>query len=208
MDIEARLRIICNQPGERWLRPFRPNPRWKTAEVFVIGSNPATPLDSQFPSFDAYWDALTRDPGAFDRAYRAAHKGGASVTGARLGMLLRHLRGINVLVTNAAAWPVGHNGRVPSEQWKTGEEIFRLLFSQARPRVVLTHGKHARTMIQRVLDVSLDPTVDPRMQNTRAQDCLLLCAPHFSGAGLPRGTRYSVVEAVPVFAERIRSALG
>jgi len=66
-DVEDRLREICHTDAGPYLRPFAPNPEWRTAQVFVVGTNPATPLRDEFESFDAYWRGLTVDPSIFER---------------------------------------------------------------------------------------------------------------------------------------------
>lgn len=207
MDIEKELREICNTQNGEYLRPFRPNPAWKRASVFIVGSNPATPLRHKFCSFDEYWDSLTKHPEVFKRAYLEARLGGESKTTGRVNELCRYLGGINYLVTNAAAYPVEHGKPVPADQWRTGEVIFGLLRDQCMPRAIFAYGSRAQQLIERVFHVSLDPYADPDDQNERQNGCILLCAPHLSGAGLKRGKTYSFSTALPKFASRIREAV-
>lgn len=206
MDVEAQLREICDTPSGPYLRPFRPNAAWKNATVFIVGSNPATPLREQFRSFDEYWDSLTRHPAVFDKAYAAARDGEDSKTTKRVKELCSGLQGVNHLVTNAAPYPIAHDERVPSAQWNIGEQIFTLLLSQCEPQAIFAHGSKAQRLVEQVFGVSLDPFVDPDVQDQRSNGCLHLCAPHLSGAGMKRGATFSAATALPKFAKRIREA--
>jgi hypothetical protein len=207
MDFEQRLKEICNTDSGPYLRPFRPNADWMNATVFIVGNNPATPLREQFRSFDAYWDSLTRNPAAFERAYDESRNGGDSRTTRRIKDLCNRLDGINYLVTNACAYPVAHNGRVPSAQWGIGEQLFRSLLACCTPGVIFAHGSKAQSLVERLFSVSLDPYLDPDLQGTFANQTLLLSAPHLSGAGMKRGSHFHAEDALPKFARRIRSAV-
>ncbi len=82
-DFEVRLRELCNTAMGPYLRPFAPNTEWRSAQVFVVGTNPATPLRDEFASFDTYWHGLTVDPSVFDEV--SARDTGAVRAGPPLG---------------------------------------------------------------------------------------------------------------------------
>ena len=207
MNFEHELKAICNTKGGPYLRPFRPNVAWAHSKAWIVGSNPATPLRQEFRSFDEYWDSLTKNPDVFERTYANARGDEDSKTTKRVKELCAELRGINYLVTNACAYPVAHNGRVPAEQWAIGEQIFRGLLICCEPKVIFAHGTKAQRLVERVFGVALDPYLDPDLQRNTANQCLLLCAPHLSGAGMRPGATFSADQALPKFAPRIRSAI-
>jgi hypothetical protein len=159
VNFEHELKAICNTKGGPYLRPFRPNVAWAHSKAWIVGSNPATPLRQEFRSFDEYWDSLTKNPDVFERTYANARGDEDSKTTKRVKELCAELCGINYLVTNACAYPVAHNGRVPAEQWAIGEQIFRGLLICCEPKVIFAHGTKAQRLVERVFGVALDPSL-------------------------------------------------
>src|SRR5437762_2752650 len=51
-DFEAQLKEWCATASGPYRRPFAPNPQWATAQVVIVGANPATPLRMEFASFE------------------------------------------------------------------------------------------------------------------------------------------------------------
>ncbi len=110
---ENWLRATCNTATGPFLRPFAPNPEWHESSVFVVGTNPATPLRDEFLSFDDYWRSLTQSPDDFQRVYGLKHKAGQSKTTKRVAALLNYLSPLDILVTNVYAYPAPKPELIP-----------------------------------------------------------------------------------------------
>lgn len=72
---EAFLRRVAETASGPYLRPFTPDAGWRNAPVLVVGTNPATPLRDEMPSFDMYCHALTAQQ-VFDGQKPRRGKGG------------------------------------------------------------------------------------------------------------------------------------
>ncbi len=112
------LREICNTPEGPYLRPFAPNPKWAEARIFIVGTNPATPLRKEFESFEAYWHSLAHDPEAFERIYKQQHSSRISKTSKTTGrarQFQNQLTPINILTTNAMIYPAKKPKYIPKK---------------------------------------------------------------------------------------------
>jgi hypothetical protein len=205
VDFEAQLMSWCQTPpGEPFLRPFAPNPAWRDAQVFIIGTNPATPLRDEFPSFDAYWRGLTLDPQLFYLKYERKHQGGTSKTTDRVRELINMLSPITCLVTNASWIPAASPKDIKSQQWREGSDRLKELIRYCHPKVLFCHGAKA-CAFARSLGANVDPYELPSSQSTMYDGMLVLAYHHFTGQGLRQGSRFDPSNEVPQFATRIRS---
>ena len=191
-DIEAWLKGVCNTAEGPYLRPFAPNSRWHKAELLIVGTNPATPLRQQFGSFDEYWSGLTRQPEVFYQHYRAMHDGGETKSTARTRRLVEQLQPINVLVTNAYAYPAEEEKLIPDKprQLLIGREIVSRLSAMPTVRVAIFHGSRAIELASLVADRPVDAYAPLLEQDTRARGAnpfRIYVYPHFSGRGVRKG---------------------
>lgn len=203
--LEQRLRELCNTESGPYLRPFAPNPEWRTAQVFVVGTNPATPLRGEFSSFEEYWRALTRDQAAFDKVYVAQRQGKPSKTTGRACGFTSTLGSVSVLRTNACAYPTSRWKELRSqqkrEQLRIGREILGALVETCRPAVILCHGKQAVQTLSELFSVSLDPYTPLDQQDnvvtpwTDGRRMRLFAYPHLSGVGVRRGFSVTGMDA-------------
>lgn len=190
------LREICNTSKGPYLRPFRPNPKWDEARIFIVGSNPATPLRDEFRSFDEYWSSLTQNPETFNRKYSLKHRSGQSKTTKRTQRLRDWLHPVNVLITNAIIYPGKAIPNKP-EQRKIGRRCFEYLLGVCKPSSVLFHGKPAVDLAAETLGVKLDRYEPLKSQCTVINElchCRLFAFPHFSGQGVRRGFKVSEMD--------------
>ncbi len=193
------LREICDTPEGPYLRPFTPNPKWAEARIFIVGTNPATPLRKEFESFEAYWHSLTHDPEAFERIYRQQHSSGHSDTTGRARPFQDQLTPINVLTTNAMLYPAKDPDCIPkkSNQQEIGASCFRFLFDVCKPSSVLFHGADAVKLANKSFGVELDRYQPIEFQNTIIHDpntCHLFAFPHFTGRGVQKGYKVSEMD--------------
>ena len=197
MNIDDQyLRELCNTPEGPYLRPFRPNPKWFEACIFIVGQNPATPLRDEFESFDEYWHSLTHDPEAFNRRYRAKHSSGQSDTTKRIQQIQDWLHPINVLITNAIIYPAGKDKGIPNEtdQKRIGRRCFEYLLDVCKPSSVLFFGAKAVELAGKSLGVELDRHQPIECQDTVIHDpcrCHLFAYHHLTGQGLPSGSTFN-----------------
>jgi len=220
-DLEAWLKEICCTSSGPYLRPFAPNPKWRQAEVVVIGTNPATPLRKQFPSFEAYWRTLTQNPKEFNEIYSREHVSGESTTTKRLHILTDNLTSnpnkINVLITNAVWLPSGSASKITCPEISYGHECLKRLLDGIKPRVIFAHGKPALGKfkdckrvegIQHNFPNVPDYLIPPEEQGKSQANPLILTYPHLTGAGLPKGTKFNYEDDLKEFAKVIRKRLG
>lgn len=196
-DFEVVLRTLAQTDSGPYLRPFTPDAQWRTARVFIVGTNPATPLRDEFDSFDTYWHALTRDPAAFQKVYMARRSGKPSVTTNRINRFTAPLADVGVLRTNACALPSRRWGELPSalrrEQLEIGRRVLRALVEICRPAAILCHGKEGVRAVSALFGIPLDPYVQLDRQNVRATlvpdgvPVQLFAYPHLSGIGVEKG---------------------
>lgn len=197
---ERYLREMCNTHGGPYLRPFFPNPKWSEARIFIVGTNPATPLRGEFESFDEYWRSLTQAPEEFERRYSQKHNSGQSKSTARAQRFQKRLRPVNVLTTNAIIYPTRPSENIPNEteQRKIGARCFQYLLGVCKPSSVLFHGSKAVRLAADSLKVNLDPYQPIDCQDTVIHNpsyCHLFAFPHFSGQGVRRGFKVSEMDA-------------
>jgi hypothetical protein len=203
-EIEKELKSFCNQQTGPYLRPFAPNPRWQTASVFIIGTNPATPLRGEFENFDRYWAGLTQTPDIFWQAYCRATPGDTSKT-TRNVKELETLSRVNCLITNVSWFPAKRFDRKVRDTLAASSGRLKTLIDCCPATVLFFHGRWARRFAYKAYGVSLDCCAPPQKQNNRVDGKLLLAYHHFSGMGLPKGARFDPEIDIPAFAERIRS---
>ncbi|WP_312165396.1 hypothetical protein [Massilia timonae] len=194
---EAFLRESARTASGPYLRPFTPAAGWRTARVFVVGTNPATPLRDEFASFDEYWHALTTDPASFDAVYRAHRGGKSSKTTARIARFEAPLRDVGVLRTNACALPsrrwLDLRAAERRSQLENGLLVLRALVAICRPAAILAHGSEGVRAVSRLFGVPLDPYVPLLAQSAEArlpagmQPVQLFAYPHLSGVGVNKG---------------------
>jgi hypothetical protein len=205
LDFEAQLRLSCETPaGQPFLRPFAPNPDWANATVFIIGTNPATPLRDEFSSFGEYWEGLTRDPEIFRRAYKRKRAGGNSKTTDRICALVKKLAPLNCLVTNVSWVPAASPREITRDQWKAGSRLLTTLVRHCRPQVLFCHGSKACSFAHS-LGAPVDPYVPAILQDTKHDGMLILAYHHFAGQGLRKGSRFAPDLELPAFVDRIHS---
>ncbi len=203
MSFTNQLKDWCNTENGPYRRPFAPNIDWESATVFVVGTNPATPMRDQFGTFEEYWRGLTEDPDLFLCRYRAAHSGGTSRSTANAKHLIESLGPLNVLVTNVVWYPVAKKGDIPGKEWEFGSEWLMKLVEHVQPKAMLCHGKDAETFGKK-LQPDLDRYRSPSDQAKASSDGMLVFAyPHFSGQGLKKGAKFQPGKDFPVFAESI-----
>jgi hypothetical protein len=104
-DAECILHKLAYTTSGPYLRPFTRNASWRTARVFIVGTNPATPLRDEFDSFEAYWLALSCNPSDFEKVYLSQRTGKPSKTTMRIKRFESHLADVGVLRTNS--WQIG-----------------------------------------------------------------------------------------------------
>jgi hypothetical protein len=165
--------------------------------VFIVGTNPATPLRDEFESFDAYWHALTCDPKVFEAVYLSRRDGKPSKTTARVKRFEAPLGDIGVLRANACALPSRRWSELPAgvrrEQLENGRQILRALVEICQPAAILAHGKEGVRAVSTLFATSLDPYVPLLSQSVRASLALgmppvqLFAYPHLSGIGVEKG---------------------
>lgn len=211
---EQWLRAVCNTPCGPFLRPFAPNSEWRNASVFVVGTNPATPLRDEFRSFDDYWRALTHVPDEFRRVYRLKHESGQSKTTRRVSELLKYLSPLNALVTNVYSYPAPKPKLISNfeEQKRISEQIFDFLLTICKPQALFFHGSVAANFARGYFGVSLDPYAPPSAQATfitlpsADTPTWIYAYVHMSGLGVRRGFRVSEMDShLQQFARQIRS---
>lgn len=208
---ERSLRELCNTSDGPYLRPFAANARWRQSRVFLVGTNPATPLRDEFSCFDEYWNALTVDVSRFEEPYAAKHRGGVSRSTRRARKLLQQLRPLDVLVTNAMIYPASCPGDIPdkSRQRRIGLKCFDFLVRLCNPKVILFYGSKATRLGSMYFGVNLNPYLRLSDQITKARGISLFAFPHFSGQGVPKGYRVSEMDQeLALFARRAKEMLG
>lgn len=206
---DAYLRKLCNTRHGPYLRPFAPNPKWAAARIFIVGTNPATPMRQEYESFEEYWDSLTRNSEAFERHYREQHRSGQSKTTRRRRAFEERLNPINILTTNGMIYPARRSKEIPDkdEQRRIGACCFRYLLGVCKPSSILFHGSEAVRLAEEELGVTLDRHWPIACQETVVEDpvrCHLFASPHFSGLGA-KGYKVSEMdEELARLAERMK----
>jgi hypothetical protein len=165
--------------------------------VFIVGTNPATPLRDEFDSFDAYWHALTHDPAAFQAVYMTRRSGKPSATTNRISRFTAPLASVGVLRTNACALPSRRWSELPGpvrrEQLEVGHQILHALVEICRPAAILCHGKEGVRAVSTLFGAPLDPYFPLERQAARAAltpggvPVQLFAYPHLSGIGVEKG---------------------
>ena len=181
---EELLKSICKTPSGIFLRPFAPNPAWKTASCFFIGENPATDLTSKFSSFDEYWHALTVNPELFNQRYGTQHKGKTTKTTKQLRYLTEMLSEHNCLTTNVCWYPAKRFKRVPLQERKQGPGHLKMLIEFCKPKVLFFHGAEPVKVAERLFGVALDRFAAPESQCITVFEMKVFAYHHFSRRGV------------------------
>lgn len=203
MDFEEQLKSWCTTNSGPYRRPFAPNPDWHTADVFIIGTNPATPLRDEYDSFKEYWESLIANPASFEKHYSRQHNGGTSKSTKWTNRLIELLQPLNCLVTNACWFPVMKQKDIPVEEWAFAQQGLNSLIDFVRPKALFCHGSVAEGFAKS-LGVPADRYAAPGEQISEIDGMLVLCYHHFSGQGLRKGARFDPASDLPRFAERIK----
>ena len=209
-DLEAWLKKECNTASGPYLRPFTPNKKWCDAEVFVIGSRPATPLRDEFDNFDEYWKELTLCSKRFNDVYSREHNTGESKTTGNRRILTghRHLRNVNVLVTNVCWVPVKGTKRLSKPEIKLGKERLERLYDHLQPKIIFAYGQPAINASLDIFGHAPDPYQSPKGQGNSQRKPLVLTYRHLSGMGGKKDMPFQPNIDLPVFAEIIKTRLG
>ena len=203
MAFAEQIKQLCETQSGPYRRPFTPNTQWENADVFIVGTNPATPMRSQFDSFEHYWCALTVDPQIYWERYRAAHSGRASKSTANANLLLDLLSPLNVLVTNVVWYPVEKKKFIPKQEWEIGVKALSGLYEHVKPKVVFCHGADAQRFAQQLCPRAdrYRPLSDQQLNTSNGT--LVFCYHHFSGQGLRAGSKFQPRVDFPVVAQMI-----
>ncbi|MBC8738571.1 hypothetical protein F6X40_17575 [Paraburkholderia sp. UCT31] len=204
---EEELKAYCHSETGPYLRPFTGNRNWKTASVFIIGTNPATPLRDEFEDFESYWEGLTGNTEQFRKTYAAKHSGQESKTSGNVRLLKSLIGEEHCLVTNRCWHPTASVRELSSRQKTQHETFLRRLIEFCRPKVLFVHGQDGGiAFVERTYEISLDRFEPPAVQNTVVDGTLLLAYPHLSGKYVPRAN-FQPDTHFPIFADRIRAHL-
>ena len=201
MDFETQIKELCATAKGPYRRPFVPNTKWASANVFIIGTNPATPLRKEFASFDEYWNGLTARPEVFEKHYSAKHGGEASKTTKNIRKLVELLQPLNCLVTNVSWYPAKTKKEIPDAEWQLGKCALKTLISHCRPSVLFCHGQPAEEFAQ-WLGASVDRYALPETQEFVMNGMLILAFHHLSGMGI-RGAPFDLPSALQHFTATI-----
>jgi hypothetical protein len=212
-DLERWLRRVCETADGPYLRPFGPNPRWREARVFVVGTNPSTPMRDEFASFDAYWLALTVHTAEFDRVYRSLNTGGMTETTRNTRRLVDAVGSLGFLMTNAAPYPARKPGLIPDPAGmaEIGFQIVDRLIRAIHPRAIVFHGTPSIGLGRRLTGQPLARSVPVSDQHWilripgADEVCTVFAIPHLCGAGAPRG--YSFDQVFTTLPELLRSLI-
>jgi len=205
VTFEEQLKDWCRTDEGPYRRPFAPNPNWRGAQVFVVGTNPATPLHrDRFDSFDHYWAGLTVNPEIYYRVYRQQHASGSSKSSSWVRELLHDLRPLNCLVTNVAWYPASRPKYVPKPEWQFGAACLRALVEFCRPAALFCHGQPAEDFA-RSLGATVDRYQPAGTQTAVVDGTLVLAFHHLSGQGLRKNSKFSPATELPVFARKIKA---
>lgn len=203
MTFETQLKEWCTTSQGPYRRPFAPNSNWASADVIIIGTNPATPLRDEFLSFDEYWSALTSDPELFYKHYSAKHGGSTSKSTVWMRKLIEVLHPLNCLVTNACWFPVQKQKDIPKYEWAFSQQPLKELIAFVKPKAVFCHGAVAEDFAK-ALGANVDRYLPSDSQDVVVNGTLLLAYHHFSGQGLRKGARFDPASELPQFADRIK----
>lgn len=190
MNLESKLKQLSRTGAGPYLRPFAPNSHWNSSKVFIVGTNPATPLREEFENFDDYWESLTSNTSKFEKIYSAQHTSRASKTTRRARKVIAELDPISVLVTNSIAYPTRRMSKLQNlkRHREIGQNCFRLLVEINNPNTILFHGKEACDLCRNVFGITLDRYQPMATQLAESDTGIRLFSfPHFSGVGVQKG---------------------
>lgn len=137
------LAALIGRPST--LRPFICEGSPLTADVFIVGYNPATRLDGDWWTF---WDPAYGYRKADWMAGYSAQRGKTSKTRAKIEEIVAGLSGHAVLEANIDARPSARKKDYPTPLTAP----FDLLVAVCRPKVVIAHGVDAVRHLQPLKD--------------------------------------------------------
>lgn len=207
-DLETWLRKICCTASGPYLRPFTANPSWRRAEIFIIGSRPATPLRDEFNNFEDYWGALTLRPDRFDEMYSRAQNSGESKSTGNRRILTDLLEGVAVLITNVCWVPVQGTKKLSRHEINIGQERLKQLYRHIRPKIIFAYGEPAINASSDLFGHAPDPYQSPKEQGQSRRKPLVLSYRHLSGMGGKKGRPFQPNIDLPEFAKIINRRLG
>lgn len=133
-----------------------------SAEVFIVGRNPARSYDAGVLSHARHLDALFNRNGESCRELYQEISGTPSPTRNNIDQfrsLLREAGITRILETNVICYSSPMSADLAAAKHaggrRAGEEIFRLLLGAVRPRVLIAHGSGTIKDLGRILGVQL-----------------------------------------------------
>lgn len=209
MNLANELKSLCVTDSGPYLRPFAPNSSWKESDVFIVGTNPATPLREEFNDFEDYWNSLTKNTDKFEAIYSAQHTSGVSKTTRRARRVIAELSPVSVLVTNSIAYPTSRMSKLRNlaSHRELGRKCFETLIEISKPKAILFHGKEACDLCNKIFGVKLDRYQPISSQLTQSDTGIMLFGfPHFSGVGVQKGYAVSRMdEELRVFSSAVKA---
>lgn len=152
------LREVMNKVKLSGLRPFVCDGSPLAREVFLVGTNPATPMDQNFWCF---WnDDRGFDKIAFMEAYKETRRH-LSPTRQTIEWVIQFSAPMKCLETNIYATPKPSGERLSKEERNTAP--FDYLLERINPKLVIAHGKPATEYLK-----------------ANPPECELKCVSHFS----------------------------
>ena len=212
-ELERAIRELTRPLNGQYPRPWMtdlPNP--EAAEVFIVGRNQAKAYDAdRLGSHDRHLDALFNRNGESCRDMYLEMADKPSRTRANIESLTRRLQqhGVSkVLETNVICYssPMsadlrssGHAGGA-----KRGEDIFRTLLAQIKPRVLIAHGAGTLADLEGVLGqpVATAPEGPGDVRSVRVQEMTVFPIPSLAPPGYNKWARWA-----PGYLENLASAV-
>ena len=153
---EKKLAALTGQPTP--LRPFICDGSPLGCEVFIVGYNPATSMETDF--WDYWVPGVGYDLSAWEEEYKRARGNSVTKTGkpkAALSATRKRFqwiaeeanrigRTVRFLETNIYAFPTARKSALGPEQ--RNNEVFDFLLAAIKPKVLLVHGADATRHLQ------------------------------------------------------------
>jgi hypothetical protein len=175
--LDVKIRELVDVASKQGLRPFVCGGHPGDCSVFIVGTNPATPMEE---AFSEYW---SEDSG-FDKArwFRdytlgrtSKGKPPLSNTRERIERIVDAASPALVLETNVYAKATARQAELNKAERVSAP--FCALYELFNPGVLIVHGKEACQEVGRILSVPLQPR--PDFENSRVRDgCTLVAVPH------------------------------
>lgn len=162
MIARDEIKRLCNAPGDgkAYFRPFICKGDLSKADIFLIGTNPATPIYPHDINLDEYVDLLF-DYDRFIEYYKKSRilKGKSEISRTRVGMnsfinWLACKSSSSVIETDAIPYPTEKLKMLwkePDSIVESGKEVFYELLLTFKPRLLILHGKETTEQIFELL---------------------------------------------------------